>query len=46
MTIEVSSPEDEPDLCFDGVPSGRTKKGTKIPKKKFVPRQKSYYEYV
>merc|ERR1712224_1127438 len=24
---EVSNPDDEPDLCFDGVPSSRSKKG-------------------
>ncbi len=29
-TIEVANPADEPDLCFDGVPASRTKKGEKV----------------
>ncbi|CAD7964147.1 unnamed protein product [Amoebophrya sp. A25] len=29
--IEVANPADEPDLCYDGVPASRTKKGDKWP---------------
>merc|ERR1712194_653861 len=27
LTVEISNPADEPDLCFDGVPTALVKKG-------------------